>query len=56
MKILLVEDDRGVAELLQAIFAMQHYLVDLAINGQAGLSLAETFAYDLVVWISCCQS
>ena len=49
MKILLVEDDRGVAELLQAIFAMQHYIVDLAMDGQAGLSLAETFSYDLVV-------
>ncbi len=49
MKILLVEDDHGVAELLQAIFAMHHYLVDLAIDGQAGLSLAETFAYDVVV-------
>jgi len=49
MKILLVEDDQGTAEVLRNTLTNQHYLVDLAMDGQAGLSLAEAFAYDLVV-------
>jgi diguanylate cyclase (GGDEF)-like protein len=49
MKILLVEDDDGAAEVLKNTLTSQHYLVDLAMDGQAGLSLAEAFAYDLVL-------
>ena len=49
MKILLVEDDEGTAEVLQNTLAGQHYTVDLAMDGQAGLSLVEAFAYDLVL-------
>lgn len=49
MKILLVEDDEGTAEVLKNALVGQHYLVDLAMDGQAGLSLAEAFAYDLVL-------
>ena len=49
MKILLVEDDEGTAELLQNTLTAQHYLVDVALDGQGGLSLAETFDYDLVL-------
>ncbi len=49
MKILLVEDDQGTAEVLKHALTGQHYLVDLAINGQAGLELAEAFVYDLIL-------
>lgn len=49
MKILLVEDDEGTAEVLKNALIGQHYLVDLAMDGQTGLSLAEAFAYDLVL-------
>ncbi|WP_250122975.1 response regulator [Chroococcidiopsis sp. CCMEE 29] len=49
MKILLVEDDEGAAEGLKNTLADQHYLVDLAMDGQAGLYLAEAFVYDLVL-------
>lgn len=49
MKILLVEDDEGTAEVLQNTLTGQHYVVDLAMDGQAGLSLVEAFPYDLVL-------
>ena len=49
MKILLVEDDLGTAEVLKNILTHHHYIVDLANDGEAGLSLAQTFAYDLIL-------
>lgn len=49
MKILLVEDDDGAALVLKNTLIDQHYLVDLATDGQTGLSLAEAFAYDIVL-------
>lgn len=49
MKILLVEDDEGAAEVLKNILTRQHYTIDLAADGESGLSLAQMFAYDLVV-------
>ncbi len=49
MKILIVEDDQGTAALLKQALTAQHYLVDLAINGEAGLELAEGFIYDLIL-------
>jgi DNA-binding response OmpR family regulator len=49
MKILIVEDDQGLAELLCQDLTHRHYLVDLAADGQAGLALAEAFSYDLIL-------
>jgi len=49
MKILLVEDDQGAAELLKTILIHQHYIVDLAMDGETGLSLAQMFAYDIIL-------
>jgi len=49
MKILLVEDDQGTAEVLRNTLTGQRYLVDLAKDGQVGLQLAEAFTYDLVL-------
>ncbi|MBW4477829.1 MAG: response regulator [Tolypothrix brevis GSE-NOS-MK-07-07A] len=49
MKILLVEDDQVSAEMLKNILTHQHYIVDLASDGETGLSLAEMFAYDLIL-------
>lgn len=49
MKILLVEDDQGSAEVLKNTLTAQHYLVDLAMDGEAGLSFVEAFAYDIVL-------
>ena len=49
MKILLVEDDELVAEVLSKALTTQHYLVDLATDGQVGVELAEAFEYDLIL-------
>jgi len=49
MKILLVEDDEGTAELLKNTLTAQRYLVDLALDGQTGLSLVQMFDYDLIL-------
>ena len=49
MKILLVEDDQGTAEILRTALIEQRYLVDLAMDGQVGLEMAEAFTYDLIL-------
>lgn len=49
MRILLIEDDRPAGSALAEILISQHYKVDLATDGQAGLALAETQAYDLIL-------
>jgi DNA-binding response OmpR family regulator/HPt (histidine-containing phosphotransfer) domain-containing protein len=49
MKILVVEDDRSLARALEKVLSEQHYLVDVAFDGQTGLELAEAYEYDLIV-------
>ncbi len=49
MKILLVEDDEFVAELLASALSSQHYLVERAKDGQEGWELAEAFEYNLIL-------
>jgi DNA-binding response OmpR family regulator len=49
MKILLVEDDRSLANMLKDMFEEQSYLVDVAFDGETGLDLANTYEYDLIV-------
>ncbi|MGB3534297.1 MAG: response regulator [Microcoleaceae cyanobacterium] len=49
MRILLVEDDRALAEGLQKALSEQHYLVDLAPDGETGWEYAEALGYDLIL-------
>jgi diguanylate cyclase (GGDEF)-like protein len=49
MKILLVEDDALIAEPLAKALIDQRYAVDVAIDGQAGWELVESFTYDLIL-------
>lgn len=49
MKILLVEDDPSIGELLSAILVDHRYTVDLAIDGSTGLEMALLWNYDLFV-------
>ncbi len=49
MKILLIEDDKAIAELLRQSLTAQHYLVEVAADGQEGWDLAEVFEYDLIL-------
>lgn len=49
MKILVVEDDASVAQILKILLTSHGYAVEVAADGQLGLSLAETFEYDLIL-------
>lgn len=49
MRILLVEDDEHLAELLTDTLIEQHHTVDRAEDGLSGLTLAEELAYDLIL-------
>jgi two-component system, OmpR family, response regulator MprA len=47
--ILIVEDDRSVAEMLRRNFAYEGFRVDVAGDGQAGIERARDRGYDLIV-------
>ena len=49
MRLLLVEDDRELVELLSTAFRRDGHAVDIALDGQRGLHLALTRTYDVVV-------
>ncbi len=49
MKILVVEDDRALAEVLKITLSTQKYAVEIADDGQAGLEFIEAFDYDLLL-------
>ena len=49
MRILVVEDDCGIAEAIQAILESNHYEVDLAFDGESGLDYILTGLYDLIL-------
>ena len=50
MRLLIVEDERGMAEGLRGLLEHQGYAVDLAADGEAGLDCALTGLYDLLSW------
>ncbi|MGF1519599.1 MAG: response regulator [Nodosilinea sp.] len=49
MRILLVEDDESITKVLEKGFAVEHYAVDVASDGQMGWQLVKAFDYDLIV-------
>src|SRR5271170_1706079 len=49
MRILIVEDERKVAELVSRGLKAEHYAVDVAENGETGWAMAHTYDYDLVI-------
>lgn len=49
MKLLVVEDHDKVAQFIVKGLREERYTVDLAVNGDNGLSLAQTGAYDLII-------
>ncbi len=49
MKILLVEDNNRIADALAEALTHQYYIVDIALDGQAGWEFVEVFPYDLIV-------
>lgn len=49
MRLLLVEDDELIAESLVKALAQQNYVLDIAVDGQAGWELASACTYDLIL-------
>lgn len=49
MRLLLVEDDELIAESLVKALTDQHYIIDVATDGQEGGELVEAFTYDLLL-------
>ena len=49
MRLLIVEDEQGMAEGLRGLLEHQGYAVDLAADGEAGLDCALTGLYDLLI-------
>jgi two-component system copper resistance phosphate regulon response regulator CusR len=49
MRILIVEDDVNIADVIKRGLVEQHYSVDLAYDGDAGCDLAWTNDYDLII-------
>lgn len=49
MRILLVEDDPRIAEALAEALVIQHYVVDVAVDGQEGWDYVKTYNYDLLL-------
>ncbi|WAL59771.1 response regulator [Thermocoleostomius sinensis] len=49
MRLLLVEDDDSIAKALEKVLNDEHYVVDIANDGQMGWQLVEAFTYDLIV-------
>lgn len=49
MRILLVEDDRDFAQFIRKGLKEEHYAVDFAVDGEAGLAMALNNPYDLLI-------
>jgi two-component system copper resistance phosphate regulon response regulator CusR len=49
MRILIVEDERKVAEMVSRGLKAERYAVDVAENGDTGWAMAHTYDYDLVI-------
>jgi DNA-binding response OmpR family regulator len=49
MRILLVEDDECIYKPIEKVLGSQHYVVDVATDGQVAWELVTTFHYDLIL-------
>lgn len=49
MRILVVEDERRLAELLRRVLTEERYVADVAVEGPQGLNMALSGAYDLII-------
>jgi DNA-binding response OmpR family regulator len=49
MRILLIEDEKKVADFIERGLKAERYAVDVCLDGQSGWDAAESFNYDLIV-------
>ena len=50
MRILIVEDEKRIADFIARGLKEEHYAVDIAYDGEQGLYLAEINTYDLMIF------
>jgi len=49
MRILLVEDEKKLSELIARALQAESYAVDVALDGQTGWDMADAYTYDLII-------
>lgn len=49
MKVLLIEDDRAIGDILTEALTIHHWVVERALDGETGLELANAQDYDLIM-------
>jgi len=49
MRILLVEDEKKLCELIERALKAERYAVDVALDGQSGWEMADAYDYDLII-------
>jgi DNA-binding response OmpR family regulator len=49
MRVLIIEDDRAMAELLRKGLQEEHHVVSAALDGRMGLELASSYQFDVIV-------
>ena len=49
MRILIIEDEKNIADALMRALCEQHYSVDISLTGKEGMYLAEVNDYDLII-------
>ena len=49
MRILVVEDEKNVADFIQQGLSEEGYMVDVAVDGELALDYAQTYTYDLIL-------
>jgi DNA-binding response OmpR family regulator len=49
MRILVVEDEKKLCELIATTLEAERYAVDTSLDGQSGWQMADTYAYDLII-------
>jgi len=54
MQVLVIEDERRLARLMRRILEDECYVVDVALDGEAGIKKAGSGTYASSCWISCC--
>ena len=53
MRLLRVEGERTLSDRVARALRTESYAVDVAEDGPAGWSVVETYAYDLIILVSC---
>src|SRR5690242_12906346 len=49
MRMLLIEDEKKLCDLIERALKAERYAIDVAADGQAGWTLAEAYDYDLII-------